>query len=88
MVKEVVHKFDYGHKFAGASSTSVVTSGAEGRLWLPCWLEADDYRRGGPSLIQVNKVHHVHNIARVSAMLGEDENWPWDVATKWNGRRA
>ena len=38
-------------------------------------LDAGDYRRGGPSLAQVNKVHHVHaTIARVAAMLGEDED--------------
>ena len=34
-------------------------------------LDAGDYRRGGLSLAQVNKVHHVHTIARVAAMLGE-----------------
>ena len=39
-----------------------------------------DYRRGGLSLAQVNKVHHVHTIARVAAMLGEDEDWLRDVA--------
>jgi hypothetical protein len=38
-------------------------------------LDAGDYRRGGLSLTQVNKVHHVHTIARVAAMLGEDEDW-------------
>ena len=27
-----------------------------------------------------NKVHHVTTIARVAAMLGEDEDWLWDVA--------
>jgi hypothetical protein len=27
-----------------------------------------------------NKVHHVRTIARVAAMLGEDEDWLWDVA--------
>jgi hypothetical protein len=32
---------------------------------------ADDRRRGGLTLSQVNKVHHVHTIARV----GEDEDW-------------
>ena len=31
-------------------------------------------------MTQVNKVHHVHTIARVAAMLGEDENWLRDVA--------
>ena len=29
-----------------------------------------------------NKVHHVMAIARVAAMLGEDENWLSDVATE------
>jgi hypothetical protein len=33
-------------------------------------------------LAQVNKVHHVHTIARVAAMLGEDEDWLHDVATE------
>ena len=27
-----------------------------------------------------NKVHHVTTVARVAAMLGEDEDWLWDVA--------
>jgi hypothetical protein len=31
-------------------------------------------------LTQVNKVHHVHTIARVAAMLGEDEDWLRDIA--------
>lgn len=43
-------------------------------------LDAGDYRRSGLSLTQVNKVHHVHTIARVAAMLGEDEDWLRDVA--------
>ena len=30
----------------------------------------------------VNKIHHVHTIARVAEMLGEDEDWLWDVATE------
>ena len=29
-----------------------------------------------------NKVHHVHTIARVAEMLGEDEDWLWDVANE------
>lgn len=29
-----------------------------------------------------NKVHHVMTIARVAAMLGEDEDWLSDVATE------
>ena len=45
-------------------------------------LEARDYRRGGLILAQVNKVHHVHTIARVATMLGEDEDWLWDVAVE------
>jgi hypothetical protein len=45
-------------------------------------LDARDYRGGGLSLTQVNKVHHVHTIARVAAMLGEDEDWLQDVATE------
>jgi hypothetical protein len=31
-------------------------------------------------LTQVNKVHHVHTIARVAAMLREDEDWLQDIA--------
>lgn len=34
------------------------------------------------TLAPVNKVHHVHTIARVAEMLGEDENWLWDVANE------
>ena len=30
----------------------------------------------------VNKVHHVSTIARVAEMLGEDEDWLWDVANE------
>jgi hypothetical protein len=41
-----------------------------------------DYRRGGLTLASVNKVHHVHTIARVAAMLGEDQDWLWEVATE------
>jgi len=33
-------------------------------------------------LASVNKVHHVHTIDRVAAMLGEDEDWLWEVATE------
>jgi hypothetical protein len=33
-------------------------------------------------LSSVNKVHHVHTIARVAEMLGEDEDWLWDVASE------
>jgi hypothetical protein len=34
------------------------------------------------TLAPVNKVHHVHTIARVAEMLGEDEDWLWDVASE------
>jgi hypothetical protein len=34
-------------------------------------------------LAPVNKVHHVRTIALVADMLGEDEDWLWDVPTKW-----
>jgi hypothetical protein len=30
----------------------------------------------------VNKVHHVYTIDRVAEMLGEDEDWLWDVASE------
>jgi hypothetical protein len=33
-------------------------------------------------LAPVNKVHHVHTISRVAEMLGEDEDWLWDVASE------
>jgi len=33
-------------------------------------------------LSSVNKIHHVHTIARVAEMLGEDEDWLWDVASE------
>ena len=45
-------------------------------------LDAGDHCHGGLSLPQVNKVHHVHTIARVAAMLGEDEEWLQDVASE------
>ena len=38
--------------------------------------------RGGLTLPPVNKVNHVHTIARVAEMLGEDEDWLWDVANE------
>ena len=38
--------------------------------------------RGGLTVAPTNKVHHVHTIARVAEMLGEDEDWLWDVATE------
>ena len=48
-------------------------------------LEAQTRHRCRPSTLTVaptNKVHHVVTIARVAAMLGEDENWLWDVANE------
>jgi hypothetical protein len=41
-----------------------------------------DYCHRRLILAQVNKVHHVYTIARVAAMLGEDEDWLWDVAVE------
>lgn len=38
--------------------------------------------RGGLTLAPVNKVHHVHTIARAAEMLGEDEAWLWDIANE------
>jgi len=32
--------------------------------------------------LPVNKVHHVSSIARVAKMLGEDEDWLWDIANE------
>ena len=48
-------------------------------------LETQTSRRCRPSSLTVaptNKVHHVMTIARVAAMLGEDEDWLSDVATE------
>jgi hypothetical protein len=44
-------------------------------------LDAQGLRHGRRSLTlaPVNKVHHVHTIARVAEMLGEDEDWLSDV---------
>ena len=33
-------------------------------------------------MASINKVHHVHTIARVAEMLGENEDWLWEVATE------
>ena len=33
-------------------------------------------------MVAVNKVHHVHTITRVAEMLGEDEDWLWDIANE------
>jgi hypothetical protein len=30
--------------------------------------------------VQINEVHHVFTIARVAEMLGEDEDWLWNIA--------
>ncbi|WP_254070201.1 hypothetical protein [Acidisphaera sp. L21] len=30
----------------------------------------------------VNKVYHVHTIARVAEMLSEDQEWLWDLANE------
>ena len=38
--------------------------------------------RPGGLTVQRNKVHHVHTIARVAQMLGEDEDWLSDVANE------
>lgn len=34
------------------------------------------------TIVHVNKVHHVQTIARVARLLGEDEDWLWNVATE------
>src|SRR5690242_8886945 len=47
-----------------------------GRPRRPPWLTR---RR---DLAPVNKVHHVRTIARVAEMLGENEDWLWDVANE------
>ncbi len=39
-------------------------------------------RRGLTVSSQTNKEHHVFTIARVAEMLGEDEDWLWDVANE------
>ena len=44
-------------------------------------LEASVIRCRG-LMVPVNKVHHVHTIARVAEMLGEDEDWICDVANE------
>ena len=38
--------------------------------------------RGSLNMALTNKVHHVHTIARVAEMLGEHEDWLWDVANE------
>ena len=47
-------------------------------------LEASSVQRGCGSLnlAPTNKVHHVRTIALVAEMLGEDEDWLWDVANE------
>ena len=37
---------------------------------------------GGLTMAPVNKVYRVQTIARVAEMLGEDEEWLWDVANE------
>jgi hypothetical protein len=32
--------------------------------------------------MHINKVHHVTTITRLAQDLGEDEDWPWDVANE------
>ena len=39
------------------------------------------HRRRG-LMASVNKVQHVTTITRVAEMLGEDEDWLWDVANE------
>jgi hypothetical protein len=41
-----------------------------------------DFRKGAHTLAPINKVHHVHTIARVAEMLGENEDWLSDVANE------
>jgi hypothetical protein len=48
-------------------------------------LEAQTRRRhcsSGLAVAPANKVHHVVTITRVAAMLGEDEDWLWEVANE------
>ena len=48
-------------------------------------LEASDVQHGccgSLTLAPTNKVHHVRTIALVAEMLGEDEDWLWDVANE------
>jgi hypothetical protein len=48
-------------------------------------LEAAGVQRGccgSLNLAPTNKFHHVHTIARVAEMLGEDEDWLWHVANE------
>ena len=40
------------------------------------------HRPSGLTVAPTNKVHHVTTIARVAAVLGEDEDWLWDVANE------
>jgi hypothetical protein len=39
-------------------------------------------RPRGLTTMHVNKVHHVYALARVAEMLGEDEDWLFDVASE------
>jgi hypothetical protein len=40
------------------------------------------HHSSGLTLAPTNKAHHVVTIARLAAMLGEDEDWLWDVANE------
>jgi hypothetical protein len=40
----------------------------------------DGHGSSGRLSLPVNKVHHVHTIARIAEMLGEAEDWLQDVA--------
>jgi len=42
----------------------------------------DGYGSRGGLILPVNKVYLVHTIARVAEMLGEDEDWLWEVANE------
>jgi hypothetical protein len=41
-----------------------------------------DGRQSCLTLAPVNKVHHVHTTASVAEILGEDEDWLWDIANE------
>jgi hypothetical protein len=48
--------------------------------WMP--VKAIGGNCSGGLIVPVNKVHHVLTLARVAAMLGEDEDWLWEVASE------
>src|SRR4029079_4187799 len=70
------HRQDERHRPAGLAGRHAGqdrdASGPPTRRIAAVELDAGGYRRGGLSLTQVNKVYHVHTIARVAAMLGEE----------------